>query len=209
MIPPHAWGGSLARIGARPLVVGRSGWAIILAATDADQSLRDAADAGASTAMTAAVPTRARMLPAGELAALLAPAVGEHCTACDDDGERVCPCCLGKTSLACAAAGCAELHGCDTCLASGRVRCVCYPPPDLVAVIRGARFSARLLVPLRGLLSRTPPGAPVTLWASADVPMADERKSFAVALSIDLGFARYVLAEKLPDDGDEITEVTL
>ena len=208
MIPAHGWGGRWARIGARPLLVGRSGWAILLAQPSHDVVPQDMSGKGASALFIGAAPDDARRMSARGLAETLAPAAGEHCTACDDEGERACPCCRGTTTLTCCDPGCATDHECDTCWSDGRVGCPCRPPDNAVAVIRGARFGAAMMLPLRGLLSRVDPDAPVVVWTATCVPMADGTGP-ATALVVDLASARYALAERRPGTLDVLHEVPL
>ena len=208
MIPAHDWGGRWARIGARPLLVGRSGWAILLSQPRHDVTLQDMSGAGAAAAFVEAAPADARPMSARGLAEALRAAMGETCDLCGDEGARVCPCCQGTTTLACRDAACPSVHDCETCAAGGRVRCPCCPAADDVAVIRGARFGARLLLPLRRLLALAGADAPVLVWTATCVPMADGTGP-ATALVVDLAGARYVLAERRPGEHDVLHEVPL
>lgn len=208
MIPAHEWGGSWARIGARPLLVGRIGWAILLAKQSHDVAPQDMSTSRAARMFVEAAPDDACLMSAGGLLDALTPVVGEHCTLCDDEGERVCPCCLGKMVLACNDPACTEGHNCEPCDVGGRVRCPCRPSPDAVAVIRGARFGALMMLPLRRLLAVVDPDAPVAVWTAVGVPLADGRGS-GTALVVDIDGTRYALAERIHGEEDELHEVTL
>jgi len=100
VIPAHGWGGRWARIGARPLLVGRRGWAILLAQQSHDVTPKDMSASGAARTFVEAAPDDACLMSARGLSDALTPVVGEHCTICDDEGERACPCCQGKMALA-------------------------------------------------------------------------------------------------------------
>ena len=208
MIPAHDWGGRWARIGARPLLVGRSGWAILLSQPSHDVAPQDMASTGAAAMLVEAVPDDARTMSAGGLAEALRAAMGETCDLCGDEGERACLCCRGTTTLACRDAACTEEHDCETCAAGGRVRCPCCPAADDVAVLRGARFAARMMLPLRRLLALAGADAPVSVWTATCVPMADGTGP-ATVLVVDLADARYALTERRPGEHDVLHEVPL
>ncbi len=208
MIPSHGWGGSWARIGARPLLVGRSGWAILLAKPSHDVAPRDMGTSGAAQVFVQDAPDDACLMSARGLIEALHPVMCESCTVCDDEGERACPCCKGTTTLPCSNPACTEAHVCESCGVSGRIRCQCRPSDNVVAVIRGARFGAGMMLPLRRLLSRVDPDAPGSVWTVAGVPLADGR-GLGVALVVDVDGTRYALAERVHGQEDELHEVTL
>jgi len=134
--------------------------------------------------------------------------VGEHCTICDDEGERACPCCQGKMALTCLDPACTEVHDCETCGVGGRTRCQCCPSDSVVAVIRGARFGALMMLPLRRLLAAADPDAPVSLWTAVGVSLADGY-GLGTALVVDIDGTRYALAERIHGEENQLHEVTL
>jgi hypothetical protein len=208
VIPSHEWGGRWGRIGARPLLVGRSGWAILMSQPSHDTAPRDMSESGAARMLVDDAPDDACLMSARGLIEALAPSLGESCTVCDDEGERPCPCCKGTTTLACHNPACTEAHVCEACDVSGRMRCQCRPSDSVVAVIRGARFGTGMMLPLRRLLAVVDPDAPVSVWTAVGVPLADGRGS-GTALVVDIDGTRYALAERIHGEEDELHEVTL
>ena len=90
--------------------------------------------------------------PASALLALLVPAIGKHCTRCDDVGTTRCECCNGKGEFECADPGCGHVHDCNACNSAGHNECPCCPGCHDSLVIHGARFIAVQAQALRGLL---------------------------------------------------------
>lgn len=199
MIPAHAWDSIRCVAAGRPLWTDRR-WAILgPEGTPVDRyarPLRLDSSPGWS-AMTAPVPDDAWRGTARELAALLAPAVGEHCPVCDDLGELACSQCR---------------DGCVACDGEGVAWCGCRPPGARFVVIRGARHAATLLMPLRGLLHGAGAAALVAVWWAEmplPVPGPDDATRPMPVLVVDVSSWRYALPPALPTPGDELVEVSL
>ena len=194
-------------------VVGTGQWAVLT---------RDPARDGA-TVIDVATPTAAVMLAevpsdawrgtARELAAIIAPVGGEHCTRCGDALSAPCACCRGEGQIPCASIGCPAVHVCSTCDGDGRDDCGCKVAAcQRIGRIRGEAWGGRMLAVLRGLLCAVPSDTAVAAWTA---PAGTTRRRGATipvhALVIDMGDGdlRWMAASMMTDADGEITEVPL
>lgn len=193
--------------------VGTGRWAMLT---------RDPARDGA-TVIDVATPTAAVMLAevpsdawrgtARELAAIIAPVGGEHCTRCGDALSAPCACCRGERQIPCASIGCPADHLCSTCDGEGECACDCeVTARSRIARIRGEAWGGRMLAVLRGLLCAVPADTPAAAWTTPAGTTTRRSKPVPVhALAVDLGGGdlRWMAASMSAAADDTITEVTL
>lgn len=152
MIPAHGWGGTLWAAGSR-LVTGGGCWAVIGPEGSLPAEAKHSAFPGKIETLARSMPEAYVWCgPASTLLALLAPAIGKHCTRCDDVGTTRCECCNGKGEFECRDPGCGHVHDCNACNGAGHNECHCCPGFHDSLVIHGARFIAVQAQALRGLL---------------------------------------------------------
>jgi len=198
VIPAHAFGGSAYRVGGRGAFSAHRAW-IVVSPDPAPDTGRDLEGAETVRAVLEAPPPGARHSTAGELGATLAPVVGAHCSTCEGLLWRRCT------------ADTHESGHCPACDDGGETPCECTPPRNRVALIRGERYGAAMLVVLRELLHIAGAMAPVSAWVSRCAADAGRRVTVLRAglLVVDIGGWRYALAPMVPHDSDDVVEVTL
>lgn len=210
MIPAHGWGGLHRAAGARAMVHGAV-WAVIGPEGSATAELKPFEGATCAPLTDPQPPADAWRGTAQELLALLAPAIGEHCTACNDAGDIACECCGGKGEFECSNPVCGRMHDCGSCSGSGHETCDCFPQWRGSIVVSRARFVAAQVSPLRGLL-HVAGDAPCVMWVAA-VPRTDDRKVDERVLFVDVATWRFAVsttgAAQPDDDSAWDDEVTL
>lgn len=181
-------------------VVGTGQW-VMLTREPARAGAKVLVESPSVDALVATVPSDAWRGTAGELAAIIAPVGGEHCTRCGDTLVAPCACCGGEGQIACSA-----------CDGEGEDACACeIAAKARIARIRGGAWGGRMLAVLRGLLCAVPADAPVMAWTTpAGTTRRRDRDVPIHALAVDIGGdLRWLAASMMTDKGDEITEVIL